>query len=402
VRPPVPTDPRDARDKLALRGSTWTPDGVWTVGRRLASMFMHPRALNATDPEIRDPDSKLIGEHDARSAILYGPPGTGKTTLVQSLAGTLNWRYVEVQAASFLSDGMDRVPARADAIFEALMELDRCVVLFDEIDELIRSRGEAETDPFGRFLTTSMLPKIAQLWDQRRILFFVATNHINKADPAIRRSSRFDAAILVAPPSIAMKRQWLGDLLGHAPPPFDHASVRDSLASSATTEEDLNSLGVLALLRYEQVSELADYLRDVPSNEQEQALSEALKRMAKELLRSEWHAEKKTGDSQDANGVEETAGEHDLRDLYAVYKEYLDQASEDRSKARYIALATSVPDAQIPGIVDVEQANGDTRIGRIRGDLPGVSGSADGRAVLDLPSGGQARDDGLLLFSRQT
>jgi SpoVK/Ycf46/Vps4 family AAA+-type ATPase len=130
-------------------------------------MFLHPRTLPSPDPDIRDPDTKLIGQDDARSAILFGPPGTGKTTLVQALAGALGWRFVEVQAAAFLSQGMDQVPARAEAIFDALMELDRCVVLFDEVDELIRSRGEAETDPFGRFLTTSMLPKIAQLWSQR-------------------------------------------------------------------------------------------------------------------------------------------------------------------------------------------------------------------------------------------
>ena len=103
---------------------------------------------------------------------------------MRALAEAIEWRFVEVLAADFLSEGMDRVPAKADEIFEQLIELDHCVVLFDEIDELIRKR-DGETDPFGRFLTTSMLPKLAKLWDQRRVLFFVATNDVDVADPAL-------------------------------------------------------------------------------------------------------------------------------------------------------------------------------------------------------------------------
>lgn len=235
IRRPKQADPNRAREMLSQRGRSWARDG-WTVGRQLASMFLHPREANSADPQTRDPDAPLVDEDDARSAILFGPPGTGKTTLVEALAGALGWRYVEVQAADFLSDGVDAVPARADAIFNALMELDRCVVLFDEIDELIRRREGQETDPFGRFLTTSMLPKIAQLWDQRKVLFFVATNHVAKADTAIRRSSRFDAAILVAPPSLAAKREALAARLDGEVPDLRAKKVADALLPQGKAE----------------------------------------------------------------------------------------------------------------------------------------------------------------------
>jgi SpoVK/Ycf46/Vps4 family AAA+-type ATPase len=92
------------------------------------------------------------------------------------------------------------------------MEIDRTVVLFDEIDELVRER-EDEHDAFGRFLTTSMLPKLAELWEQRKILYFVATNHIKYFDRAITRSQRFDALILVSPPSYHRKMERVEDLL---------------------------------------------------------------------------------------------------------------------------------------------------------------------------------------------
>ena len=85
------------------------------------------------------------------------------------------------------------------------MELDHSVVLFDEIDELVREREVDAVDAFGRFLTTSMLPKLAQLWENRKLMYFVATNHIIYFDRAITRSGRFDALIFVSPPSFSAK-----------------------------------------------------------------------------------------------------------------------------------------------------------------------------------------------------
>jgi SpoVK/Ycf46/Vps4 family AAA+-type ATPase len=84
--------------------------------------------------------------------------------------------------------------------------------LFDEIDELVRER-EQENDAFGRFLTTSMLPKLAELWKRQKIIYFVATNHIEFFDPAIIRAQRFDALIHVPPPSFTKKLSRLADLL---------------------------------------------------------------------------------------------------------------------------------------------------------------------------------------------
>jgi SpoVK/Ycf46/Vps4 family AAA+-type ATPase len=58
-----------------------------------------------------------------------------------------------------------------------------------------------------------MLPKLAELWEARKILYFVATNHINYFDSAIIRSHRFDALILVSPPSFGAKIKTLKKLL---------------------------------------------------------------------------------------------------------------------------------------------------------------------------------------------
>jgi len=202
------TTPDAAADRLRNRGKTWCFGTDSTVGDKLETLFLDPLQSIQTDA---DPDAIPIPEDQARSAILFGPPGTSKTSMIRAIAEALEWDYVEVHSSHFVADGLNNVQKRANEIFEQVGELDRCVVLFDEIDELVRSREEA--DVYGRFLTTSMLPRIGELWENRRILYFVATNHIEYFDQAIVRGERFDAALFVPPPAFEKKISKVQELL---------------------------------------------------------------------------------------------------------------------------------------------------------------------------------------------
>lgn len=144
--------------EMAERGDTWC-QGPVGVANQLCTTFVNPILKSASSLEA-DPDDQPIAEDQARSAILFGPPGTSKTYLAGCVAAAVGWQYVEVHASDFVAEGLPQVQRTADEIFRRLMELDQTVVLFDEIDELVRER-EQEHDAFGRFLTTSMLPKLA-------------------------------------------------------------------------------------------------------------------------------------------------------------------------------------------------------------------------------------------------
>jgi hypothetical protein len=281
-----------AEAKLIEYGDTWRFPNRPNISDTLAGLYLNPVIESAPLEESIDQDKALVRSNQARSAILFGPPGTGKTTLVEALAGALGWEYVEIHATSFLSQGMDNVPAQAERIFTLLMELDRCVVLFDEIDELIRVRDERDSDPFGRFLTTSMLPKLAKLWDQGRVLFFANTNWIDRADPAIKRSQRFDAALYVPPPSFARKLEHIRPNLTAAA----LANLTSGAVESALRSAKTDNLGWLALLRYDQLDELAEMLRKSGGSNFNE-LKEALRLIGDQLANSDWHVRPAKGAS---------------------------------------------------------------------------------------------------------
>lgn len=82
------------------------------------------------------------------------------------------------------------------------------------MDALAQTREEDPDKTSGepldvtrQLLTTSMLPKLADLWDRAGVVFLMATNHKQHLDPAITRANRFDLLLCIAPPPWSGKRQ---------------------------------------------------------------------------------------------------------------------------------------------------------------------------------------------------
>lgn len=135
---------------------------------------------------------------------------------------------------------------------------------------------EKEPDAFGRFLTTSMLPRLAELWHEKRIIYFVATNHINYFDSAVTRGQRFDSVILVSPPAFKRKVKELRSLLKARGPLKNvrfrviRSAVETALASVPNTPgnpdarlDRSETLAAFMLLRWDELEELAFHLSEM-------------------------------------------------------------------------------------------------------------------------------------------
>jgi hypothetical protein len=180
---------------------------------------------------LKTEDLTKFGLPVPRSALLFGPPGTSKSRLAKGIAEYLGWPLVVITPSEFLGKGLEQVHAQVNERFHDLLDLQRAVVFFDEMDALAQTREGDDSNANGHkgsrilqfveqlqrggrggpldvtrlLLTTSMLPKLSSLWDQKRVLFLMATNHKQQLDPAITRPSRFDLLLCVPPPSWARK-----------------------------------------------------------------------------------------------------------------------------------------------------------------------------------------------------
>lgn len=152
----------------------------------------------------------------AFSLLLYGPPGTGKSFIAKQLSKALGFPMLTITPSDFVTSGGEAVEARTKAIFTALGEQTRLVVLFDEIDQLLLDRNSKlyrEQGDVFKQLTPGMLAKLVKLGEQRSVIFVIATNYFERIDRAIRRAGRIDARYVVLPPSSAQRRRHVGEKL---------------------------------------------------------------------------------------------------------------------------------------------------------------------------------------------
>jgi hypothetical protein len=143
------------------------------------------------------------------SALLFGPPGTSKTEITKAVARETGWPLITITPSEFVKGAFEEVYVKVDEIFKDMIDLAGVVIFFDEMDALMQSREGDTLDTATQFLTTVMLPKLAELHDRRQAIFFMATNHQDRFDPALKRAGRFDLLLCMGPPVLADKLKKL-------------------------------------------------------------------------------------------------------------------------------------------------------------------------------------------------
>ena len=138
------------------------------------------------------------------SAILFGPPGTSKTQLAKHISTFLGWPLLSVDPSYLVQDGLDNLYARANHLFSMFAMVEEIVVFLDEFDEMGRDRAQTQ-ELLSRLITTSMLPKLAAINEERKIVFLLATNYVSNFDAAFSRGGRFDIVLQVMPPTTNAK-----------------------------------------------------------------------------------------------------------------------------------------------------------------------------------------------------
>jgi ATPase family associated with various cellular activities (AAA) len=190
------------------------------------------------------------------SLILHGPPGTAKTAITQALAtemwrsappriGPRGARLIRITPADFTRKGEDRLDSEARIIFDILRRIRRVTVLFDEIDDLLRKRDDTSEVSFFKLVVPAMLNRLQDLRDacpRQEICFVLATNYVDRIEPALLRKGRIDKALPLVYPDRESRRGTLGKNLA----PLRKRIETDGFAPWAASllEQELDGDGI--------------------------------------------------------------------------------------------------------------------------------------------------------------
>ena len=185
--------------------------GLAEVKAHIEAAFLTP----LRNPELR----ARYGATMRGGLLLYGPPGCGKTYLARAVAGELGARFIAVGLADVLSRWMGQSESNIADLFAYARAQAPCVLFFDEIDALGRSRsGLGRSASALRGVINQLLSELDGVASQNEGIFVLgATNAPWDVDGALRRPGRFDRAVFVPPPDTGARVEILTSALAGLP-----------------------------------------------------------------------------------------------------------------------------------------------------------------------------------------
>ena len=120
--------------------------------------------------------------------LLYGEPGTGKSSLVHAIASELNKDVIVLTAGAILNGKLNK--------YNMVCCNTPPIIVIEEIDTIVSSRQQdKELSENQKSILSELLNFLDGPSSPDSCVVIATTNHIEKLDPAIIRSGRFDIKI---------------------------------------------------------------------------------------------------------------------------------------------------------------------------------------------------------------
>ena len=180
-----------------------------------------------------------MGIKPPRGALIYGPPGCGKTLLGRALATETGANMILVRGPEILSKWIGESEKAIREIFRKAKASSPCVVIFDELDSLARSKsGESGV---GETILSQLLTEIEEGITSRVVVIGI-TNRPDVLDNSLLRTGRLDLVLYVSPPDEKGRLEIIEILTRKMPLSKDVKLQEIAVATQNYTGADLAAL----------------------------------------------------------------------------------------------------------------------------------------------------------------
>merc|ERR1711892_424538 len=175
---------------------TWNDvGGLENVKRELQELVQYP---------VEHPEKFLkFGMTPSRGVLFYGPPGCGKTVLAKAIANKCQANFISIKGPELLTMYFGESEANVRDVFDKARSAAPCVLFFDELDSIAKSRGGGGGGDAGGAsdrVINQLLTEMDGMGSKKNVFIIGATNRPDIIDPAILRPGRLDQLIYIPLP----------------------------------------------------------------------------------------------------------------------------------------------------------------------------------------------------------
>src|ERR1700733_9418809 len=155
----------------------------------------------------------------SRGVLFYGPPGCGKTLLAKAIANECQANFISPQGPELLTMWFGESEANVRDVFDKARAAAPCVMFFDGLDSIAKSRGGGGGDAGGngdRVLNQS-LREIDGMKSKKNVFIIGAKNRPDQIDSALLRPGRLDQLIYIPLPDEASRLSIFKAALNKSP-----------------------------------------------------------------------------------------------------------------------------------------------------------------------------------------
>ena len=128
---------------------------------------------------LKSPDRYIeLGAKPPKGAIMLGPPGCGKTMLAKAIANECQANFISVKGPELLTMWFGESEANVRDIFDKARSAAPCVLFFDELDSIAKSRGGSVGDAGGAAdrVINQILTEMDGMGSKKNVFIIGATN----------------------------------------------------------------------------------------------------------------------------------------------------------------------------------------------------------------------------------